>query len=146
MKKERENKIFRKSDLILYAVIAAVIVVLFIVVIFVLPNDKPTGIRVISDEETLLNYTFGDVIVTESDRLSAVAIESGYKVTVMSKDGGYNIIIIDNKSGTVVMEESDCDGKDCSLMKITAQKDAIVCVPHRLRIECIDAVQPPVSG
>ena len=58
----RENKPFAVWDLLVYAVIAALLVVLFLVfVVFdVFGTDSARGIRVQVNEETVYTYVFGE--------------------------------------------------------------------------------------
>lgn len=145
IKKEKDNKFFRKGDIIVYALVAATVISLFLVVFLVLPDGKPEAIRVLSEDAAVAEYDFSGEIRLLSDRASAERTEQGWRVTVVSGGGDRNTFVVCDSERTVVMEDADCGG-DCLLMKITSEKDSIVCVPNRLRIECVGAVSPPVSG
>jgi len=56
------------------------------------------------------------------------------EISVISNDGGYNIIVVEN--GTVKVSEADCPDRIC-VKQGAIDNDAtpIVCLPHKLVIE-----------
>lgn len=153
VKKEQQNKFFKKADLIIYITLAILIVVLFFV--FVVDKDKNvnTGFEIIQDEVVIFSYNFeSDTYkVTEgyADKLLIVHNQDVFFVTIYAKENNhYNQISIDRDKKYVYMFDANCSsGKDCTKMSIKDDNDVIVCVPHKLKIQGLsNNIQQPISG
>lgn len=154
IKKEQQNKLFKKADLVLYITLAVLIVVLFLV--FVVDSDKNEniGFEIILEETVILTYNFDSKIYKITD---------GYEDYFLIEDSNNSLIItifIDNEHShynqlsvsttkkQVYMINANCSSaKDCTKMSIKDDKDVIVCVPHKLKIRGLsNNIQQPISG
>ncbi|MCD7729215.1 MAG: NusG domain II-containing protein [Clostridia bacterium] len=139
----KTNKFFRVWDLVIYAVIAVVIVVLFLSVFLSSDSSPLSGIEVYYDNEIIFTYLFESDsydIISESN----ISVEEGEDVLTVyfTTDGGdgHNTIVIDKSAVTVTVTEADCSNrKDC--VYTAAIKDnggVIACTPHKLKIMPMD--------
>ncbi len=142
---EKQNKFFRKKDLIIYILVAVVIAAVFLAVFFSEDNDAPEGIRIIYADEVIFTMTIGEEGTILSDVVTREKTYFGYRITVATEYGS-NVFDVNVKEKTVSVESADCEGGDCRHMKISKKSDSIVCLPHLLRVECTDGVNRPVSG
>lgn len=153
VKKEQQNKLFKKADLILYITLAVLIVVLFFV--FVVDKDKKEskGFEIIQDEVVILSYNFETDIykITEGyeDILLILHNYDNFSITIFAKEHDhFNQISIDRDKKYVYMLDANCSSsKDCTKMSINGDNDVIVCVPHKLKIKGLsNNIQQPISG
>ncbi len=108
----RENKPFAVWDLLVYAVIAALLVVLFLVfVVFdVFGTDSARGIRVQVNDEIVYTYVFGDggtVAQGWEDRVEE-RTDGSLLLVRITTDDGWNEIAVDEEGQTAVMRDADC--------------------------------------
>ncbi len=146
----KNGKPFRPADLIIYAAIAAVTIAFFIAFVFTRvspPLEKLYadigGIRVFS-------YDFiADVLTVAGgfeDRVASEETDGKLTVTVKTKKGGYNTVLIE-KSGRASVSDSDCSfRRDCvHTAAITDAGGMIVCVPHELKIYSTRDIDPSLG-
>lgn len=142
---EKQNKFFRKKDLIIYILVAVVIAAIFLAIFLSSDKDAPEAIRIVFADEEIFTMTIGEEGRILSDVVTREKTYFGYRITV-STEYGTNVFDVNVKEKTVSTESSDCEGGDCRRMKISKKSDSIVCLPHLLRVECIDGIERPVSG
>ena len=132
------DKGFRIWDFIIYASIAVIVAVVFIVV-FVTKDDSPlTGVRVFVEGQVVFEYEFdGDPVYSGTVTAENVKEDgNGLTVTVNCADGGMNVIYIDKSAKTVKVRDANCNGKQCTYFPaINDNNKLIYCSPHGLRIE-----------
>ncbi|MCD8309387.1 MAG: NusG domain II-containing protein [Clostridia bacterium] len=135
----KSNKFFKVWDIIIYAVLAVVIVALFLSVFLTSDNSPLSGINVYYNNEVVFTYAFDDnkyEILSESN--ISVEEDDNSLTVYFTTDGGdgHNTIYIDTSNKTVKVTESDCSNrKDCVYMSaISDNSGLIVCTPHRLKI------------
>lgn len=145
---------FRKSDWIVYAIVAVIAIALLLGVFVGRDNDRPlTGIRIAVDGKVVAEYDFAT---------GRMRIEAGCESQLSQSDSGvwtiypdpddasaYNVLRIDAQARCARVEQANCSiGADCvSMAAIRKAGQMIVCVPHALVIEGIgDGVEPPTSG
>ena len=142
---EKQNKFFRKKDLIIYILVAVAVAAVFLAVFLSEDKDAPENIRIIYADEVIFTMTIGEEGIIYSEVVTSEKTNYGYRVTVTTEKGT-NIFEVNVGERTVTVENSDCEGGDCRHMKISKKSDSIVCLPHLLRVECTDGVNRPVSG
>jgi len=153
IKQEKENKFFKKSDIIVYAVLAVLIVVIFLVIFIPKKSGQLTGIEIKYGDISVCTYNFDTDTLTYSpeyvkpEKLS----NTQYKLLFYEKEDykEYNVIIIDLTKREVKCEDADCSlSKDCVHMKINKVGDNIICVPHKLFITALgnSDIPDPVIG
>lgn len=132
----KADKGFRIWDLIIYGVLVALVVVLFIV-FFVTRNPDPlTGVRVFVKGDTVFEYEFGASPVAYSDAVTVTENDKSITVTVLTADDGINVIYIYKSAKTVKMQEANCKGKQCLYFSaIKNNSGYIICDPHGIKIE-----------
>ena len=149
MQQIKRDRLFRLWDILLYGIIIAVIVVLFIVFVFSSGGSEATGIEVYYDGTLAFSYSF------ESDEYEIylednIKVEDGddvLTVTFCTDDGSlqqlvnYNIIEIDKSACTASVTEADCSNtKECvnSSAIPNSFNLPITCVVHRLVVTSTD--------
>lgn len=142
---EKQNKFFRKKDLIIYILVAVVIAAVFLAVFLSEDKDAPENIRIIYADEVIFTMTIGEEGIIYSEVVTSEKTNYGYRVTVTTEKGK-NVFEVNVGERTVTVESADCEGGDCRTMKISKKSDSIVCLPHLLRVECTDGIDRPVSG
>ena len=142
---EKQNKFFRKKDLIIYILVAVAVAAVFLAVFLSEDKDAPENIRIIYADEVIFTMTIGEEGTILSDVVTREKTYFGYRITVTTEYGS-NVFDVNVKEKTVSVESADCEGGDCRRMKIYKRSDSIVCLPHLLRVECTDGVNRPVSG
>ncbi len=145
----KKEKFFRPWDLLIYGVVIAVTVALFIALIYIGTDTDDGYISAYYDGEVVFTYSF------ESDELD-ICMESNVKVEsdadgiitliFCTSDGSiedgryedYNAIEIDKALKTVKVTDTDCSGrKDCMRMGIGEGyvSELIYCSPHSLLVQ-----------
>ncbi|MGN1234745.1 MAG: NusG domain II-containing protein [Christensenellaceae bacterium] len=142
----RKSPFFRWGDLVIYAILAALIVGMFF--LFGFRSGKAlTGVQVLRDDTVVFTYDFITDTFTLSEGVSVEETEGGYLVTI--RDGeDWNILSID-KSGSVRMADANCSlHKDCVYMReIKDDGGVILCVPHHLKVSGMsEDIDDPVIG
>jgi hypothetical protein len=138
----RSDKWFKFLDLFVYAALAVVIVVLFIVFVFTKDTTPLKGINVYLNNEIIFVYSFKDdeytinspqnvEIISEDDSQLCIKIVSGKNYA------DYNDIVINKEEAWVNITAANCSTrKDCVYTpKITNSASLpITCNPHGLKI------------
>ena len=131
----KKDKGFRLFDLIIYAVIIAVVAITFIVVFTTRNTDPLTGVKIYVNAEQVFVYEFGGEDPEESDTVKVD--DKGITVTIATANDGLNIVYINKSAKTVKMTEANCKGRYCVLYfpEMSNNTDFIYCPPHGIRIE-----------
>lgn len=138
----KKRKPFAAWDLLVYAVLAAFIAVLFAV--FFLKDRSPiSGIEIEIGEERVYTYSFrtgGGIASAWESRVSERREGDLVLVTVQTGDGGYNILEINVVEKSAKMRDANCSRrKDCTVTAaLVANGGVIVCVPHGLKVLALD--------
>ena len=136
---KKDNKIFRKGDIIVYAV--AVIVIAILLCDFLIPRtDYPSlqKIEIFYKESRVFSYQFSNesVIIKGIDGVNITTEESqdGLRVRIVTEKGS-NVLLISDDSAVKV--EADCSVyADCvnNFDSISKGGDFIICLPHELKV------------
>ena len=147
---EKQNKFFRKWDILIYAILALLIVALFLIVFLPTRKSQYTGFRMEYDGKVVLEYDFDKDSMQLDKNYVSYAKESATTYTIWFKNGeDENIIIVDIENRVITCEEANCSlSKDCTHMKISKMGDTIICIPHKLMISPIGKgeIPDPVVG
>jgi hypothetical protein len=135
----REDKGFKIFDLIIYGVLAALILVLFIVFVFTADRQDLRGINVRVANDVVFTYSFED---NKYDVINAKLVEivsesdDELNIRVLFDNDGYNDITINKKDVWVQVTAANCSyRKDCVYTSaITDDSSMIVCAPRGLFI------------
>ena len=74
------------------------------------------------------------VVIQDGVEFCRLDLSEDTEMSVISNDGGYNIIVVEN--GTVKVFEADCPDQICVKQgAIDSNAAPIVCLPHKLVIE-----------
>lgn len=138
IKQEKENKFFKKWDIVVYSVIALIIVALFLIVFIPRKNDQISAFVIKYDNTQVCEYNFDTDTITYNQDYIKFEKESQYIYVItfsLKGDEDYNIIKVDLTNRNITCEDSDCShSKDCTHMRISKMGDNIICVPHKLII------------
>ncbi len=133
----REEKIFKKWDILLYALLLLVIVGISLAVF--LPKEVPLQkVEIYENDLLLYSYDFVTKVgkITEYGE-EKVTVTEGEKTLVTVNTKGTNVIEIG--SDYAVMADADCDGKDCVkfFSPLKSGGKSIVCLPHGVKVVAI---------
>lgn len=143
----REHKPFAPLDLLVYALLLALIAVFFAVFVFGDEEDRAEGIRVEVRGETVYTFVYGDAGGTIApgweDRIAEREEEGFIVVTIVLPEGGQNVLQIDGAARSAYMADADCSRrKDCTGMQpIEHTHDVIVCLPHELKVLALNGTE-----
>lgn len=135
----KEDRGFKKADLIIYGIILLLVAVMFIAVF--IPRDKSamSGVRVYAGGEVVFEYDFtskeykayGDNVTVTDGEVLTVRIDI---------KGGYNVLEINASGRTARMAEADCRGQDCVHTPAIRDNSGIIyCSPHGIKVVPFDA-------
>jgi hypothetical protein len=135
----REDKGFKIFDLIIYGVLAALIIVLFIVFVFTVDKNDLRGVNVRISNDVVFTYSFEnnkyDVI---NSQIVEVVSESDDELVIRLNfdNDGYNDITINKAEVWVKVTAANCSmRKDCVYTSaISNDSSMIVCAPRGLFI------------
>jgi hypothetical protein len=120
-----KSKTTRKNDLVLFAVLLVIGVILFVVIDFMKADGASVDVHV--DGKIVASYPLS----TDRD------VELGYN--------GHNLLVI--KGGQATMTDADCPDKLCVKQKaISKEGETIVCLPHRLVVKISGGEASGVDG
>ena len=145
LNKERFEKIkslkpFGKKDIVVYAILLAIVIALFSVLIFLNHKSPTYGFQILIDNEKALTFDFATRTASVSNQYQdKVYIDySNEKIIVYFYDSRieFNEISFNSARKTVEISDSTCSlSKDCVYMpKIVDDKGVIYCAPHALKI------------
>ena len=150
---EKENKFFRRWDIVVYAVLALIIVALFLIIFIPRSKDQITAFKMEYNGVEVLRYNFDDDSVKLNpeyvtfEKESPTVYKSTFKENKDSND--YNIIKVNLTMRQITCEDANCSlSKDCTHMKISQMGDTIICIPHKLFITPLGEgeIPDPVIG
>lgn len=132
---------FKIWDILIYGVIIALVVALFIVVFAVKDTSPVKGVKFKYVNEIIYEYDFEKGEVSRNERYVELTEESGEKIIlkVNLANGDFNDVEI-NKSGSVRIINANCPKKDCVYgntffnSEITDNSGYIHCLPHNFQI------------
>lgn len=149
LEQARTAPLFRLGDIIVYAAIAVLVIVLFLAIGLKPSAGRLERIEVLRDSAVIFSYDFLTDTYTSSDGIDVTGTDKGYRVTVLTGEEGYNVFEID-KSGSVKMVEANCSKHKECVNYMPAIKDAdgvILCAPHHLTITGGSSeIKDPVIG
>ena len=150
---EKENKFFKRWDIIVYAILALIIIALFLIVFIPRSKDQIAAFKMEYNGVEVLRYNFDDDSVKLNPEYVTFEKESQtvYKITFKeNKDSNdYNIIKVNLTMRQITCEDANCSlSKDCTHMKISQMGDTIICIPHKLFITPLGEgeIPDPVIG
>ncbi len=131
---------FKRWDIAVYALIAALIAIL--VVVFAFNGTSADVFIAYINGEKVMEYSFADnsYIIYDPDRVEVLS-DTQFKFIC---DGGYNVLIVDKDDKDAFITDADCAGKECKAMKLSA--GTIICAPHNLTVKAVGRVTEPVVG
>lgn len=135
----KKGGVFSPFDLVVYAVLAALIVVLFLITAFSGGNNA-AGVTATVEGECVYTYTFGkggSIAGGKENFVTEEKTPTGVTVTFSFEGGGYNVLVIDEQKKEAFVSDANCSFKsDCAHMpSITEKGGVIVCVPHALIVQ-----------
>lgn len=137
----KADKGFKIFDLIIYGVVTALAVVLFIVVFTVRDTSPVRGVKFKYINEIIYEYDFEKGEISRNDKYIEITEETEEKLIIKIKLTGdeFNVVELD-KSGSVKMIDANCPRKDCIHgntfigSEIKNNSDYIHCLPHKFQI------------
>ena len=127
---------FYRQDVILYAIITALIVGLFLFFVIIPKSDKPQGFSVSVDNELVFTFDFSKEEITLNKELNKIVHDKeNNTITVYTSNQSFNKLLYDTDSLTVKIIESNCPNHDCvDFFEISSGNGVIYCLPHGLKI------------
>ena len=131
----REKRPFAAGDLIVYCLLAALIIALFVLFLH-RESGESAGVRVEVRGEEVYRYEFGVGGRASEGADVSEEVRDGVLYVRIGTQNGYNLLCIDEEARTVSMADADCSRrKDCTQMRAIGNGgEAIVCIPHSLRV------------
>lgn len=136
----KRGKLFRISDLIVYGVLAAIILALFLTVFLTRDKSSAESVEVLYRGERVFLYDFstGKYDAASPGRIKVVYDTDGrLEIEFTEENGaGYNRIVFDRNEKSVKVTEANCSSrKDCVYTPaIKSNSEVISCAPHSLLI------------
>lgn len=135
--KDEFDKPFKRGDIVLYAVLAAIVLTLFLVA-WQGVGTSGDGFEISVSGKTVATFDFST---------NQMKVESGFEGYIekisdstyrIVTENGYNTIEIDGANKSVKVVEADCGrSKECMHMNLGSN---IICVPHGLVIKLSSAL------
>lgn len=128
------EKYFKPFDVFIYLFLAAIIAVLFLLLIF--PNKgEIEGIAIYSNRGLIYEHSF---LNGESKILNDTvteAINGNMLIVTINVGGEINILTIDIAKKSAKMTEASCPGRDCvSFSEITSPNNVIICATNGIKV------------
>ena len=131
----KSDRGFKPLDLIIYGIIIALVVAVFLAVFMTKKDGGFTGVQVFVRDECVYEYVFGEGGKVLKDSAVEETGEDGLKKITVTGEDGYNVILIDDSARTVRVSEADCKGRDCVYSPEIKDADGVIyCSPHGLKI------------
>ena len=153
IRQEKENKIFKRWDILVYAIILILIAILFLTIFLTKDNSGLDGFKVSYDGDIIYTYNFSTKEEQKEDKYIDILERSDsilkIRVHLSDLEHDYNIIQVNLQERVITVIDADCSvSKDCTSMKIKSMSDTIICVPHKLIIEPIGngKIEEPTIG
>ena len=138
------QKVFRKWDILLYALLFLLIISLFYFFRFSAQDISLQGIEVYYEdrdagESLIFSYDFvSDEYTVDSryeDKIKIEKTDDGYNVDIFYGTDGYNLLRILHAGEAYIVDANCSSRKDCTAFEhITKGNMVIICVPHHLKI------------
>ncbi len=144
------RSIFVKQDIVVYAILLAAIIFLFLT--FFIFSDKKTaeGFTASVNGKTVLTYYYDDKAVISDDTSVEIQIDDNKIYIFFDKEKKvFNELTVDTNKRTVKVTDSSCSvTKDCTLVPAIGNNGAIYCAPHKLKISVLNEKEniPPITG
>lgn len=141
----REGKLFRTWDILIYALVIVVSVLLIIFFAVTRDNTQLTGIVISFKGRQAFTYDFnaGEYVVYLPENIS-IEEETEEKILLrVFDDDGFNDVEINLRNDSVRMVDADCSThKDCTIMQpLTVNGSVpITCLPHGVVIRPLQFV------
>ncbi len=137
----KSDKGFKIWDVIIYGIIIALVVVLFIVVFAKRDTSPLKGVRFKYVNEIVYEYDFEKGEISRNQAYVEITEDTDEKLVlrVSLADGGYNVVEI-NKSGLVRIISANCPKQDCVYgntffnSEIKDNSGYLHCLPHNFQI------------
>ncbi|MDD4292063.1 MAG: NusG domain II-containing protein [Clostridia bacterium] len=127
-------KYFRKSDIVVYAVLALLLVALCFTLFF-RKSESLKGIEIFYRGELIYEYDFDSgCIYADGEYVTQTESEGGLLITVETPDGKNVLFIGDNYTK---MMEADCSQTAECVNNFDAVEntgDVIICAPHSIKV------------
>ncbi len=135
----REGKLFRVWDILVYALVIVVSVVLIVVFTFTRDNTPLSGVIISYKGQTVFTYDFQNnkYEITSAEHITVVEDEADRLLVRFTCDEGFNDIEFDLDAVSVKVVDTDCSvHKDClySTPLTVNGSIPILCQPHGLVI------------
>lgn len=137
----KKRKPFAVWDLLVYGILVAVILALFIGFVFVNRGGHAKGIQITLHGTPVYTYEYGKGGRAEKGYESYIEeqTENGIVLVKIYSDETrkeYNLLAIDPQKRSAVMRDANCSfRKDCTHMPaVTSDLGVIVCLPHGLKV------------
>lgn len=149
----KKNKFFKKTDLIIYAVIILIVVLLFVLMFALTSVSGSHTVHISSNGVVVFSYDFDTdeyTVTVNCEDIVSVDDTDGLVVMVYYKGDTtkYNEVVFDRESGGVEVHDANCSAShDCTYMAITNYTGTIICIPYNLIVYMDDGViDSPVTG
>lgn len=130
----KSAKWFKGWDVFIYALIAALLLALFLAFVFLPEREALAGVEIMIKNEHVFFCDFeeGNFEVLDAERVR-VEEADGLLVVTVTAEGGYNVVGIDMTARRAEMTDADCSwSRDCVHMPAIEDTASapISCVPH----------------
>lgn len=144
VKQLKGKKPFAKWDIFVYSLLLVFIVLLFVFLIFLGDHSELRGFCVKYDGKVVYSYAFSEGGKKENgweEKITEEREGGTLLVTIRTEEDEYNILTVDLAARSVKMYDTNCSRhRDCMYMlPISDNSGYIVCMPHNLRVEALDA-------
>lgn len=142
--KDKENKVFKRADLIIYAILLILSAFLFLQSFKIKSADtKTNGFSVAVKGKVVMTGDFTTKTYVINDETSVTVVADD--VFEIVSESGKNVICVLWNDGDVKVTDTDCGTtKECTYMSL--KNGDIICVPHSLIIRTIGVVTDPTVG
>lgn len=131
----KSQRFFCKKDIVIFAALALLIAVMFCLSLFGKSAGNLLKVKIFYESKQIFSYDVKSGEYECSKDFDGITVsKQGDKLVVKIKTPkGENVVQID-KDGTARVVESDCRGGDCKGLQIKKPNDAILCVPHAIKV------------
>ena len=151
----KKRKPFAVWDLLIYAILVAVILLLFGLFVFGGSGKAASGIKITSlNGKVIYTYQYGknkgEIAADWADRVEEKKENGILIVSIYFNDEkkDFNVLEIDTSAKTAFMRDANCSfRKDCTKTKsISSERDIIVCLPHKIKVCALGGENGEISG
>ena len=146
----KKSSAFSKFDVILYAIVIALIIFVFCLVSLGKPNEV-SGFDVSYENQKIITYDFeNNTYSIFSKNVSVNTDGDKISFTITTNDNDVNVVQVDVKEKSVFMKDANCKNGDClsfKPIKVGDKNSLIYCANHDIKISATGKdYTPPVSG